>query len=306
MAAYWLTYKLKEESDRGWPLSNLRDLIGRVEADPDAANSTEWWRIANSEARVGERVYVFKQGTKSPRGIIGVGEIVGSPERRITPTDLEAHLRAEIRFQKLVDPTADFLLPLTAVEEFVPQRLINAQISGTRVPDDVAAELEHRLIAVLLTGNLTINSKAADNSAYDPDSVADERERAMRAICIRRGQPAFRAALLAAYGGRCAITDCDVEDVLEAAHISPYSGPTSNHVSNGLLLRADIHTLFDCGLVAFDPKTWEVVLADKLRRSEYGRLAGQVLHKPKNSAQQPSSLSLEQRWEVFCRVHKSS
>jgi hypothetical protein len=47
----------------------------------------------------------------------------------------------------------------------------------------------------------------------------------MRAICVRRGRPAFRAALLAAYGGRCAITDCDVEDVLEAAHISPYSGP---------------------------------------------------------------------------------
>jgi hypothetical protein len=84
------------------------------------------------------------------------------------------------------------------------------------VPDDVAAELERRLIRVLLAGNLTINSKAADNRAYDPASVADERERAMRAICIRRGQPAFRAALLAAYGGRCAITDCAVEDVLEA------------------------------------------------------------------------------------------
>ena len=86
----------------------------------------------------------------------------------------------------------------------------------------------------------------------------------MRAICIRRGQPAFRAALLAAYGGRCAITGCDVEDVLEAAHISPYSGPSSSHASNGLLLRADIHTLFDCGLVAFDPKTREVVLADSV------------------------------------------
>ena len=264
MAAYWLTYVPKEESDLGWPLSNLRDLIGRVEADPDAPDSTEWWRIANNGARVGERVYVFKQGTKSPRGVIGVGEIVRSPEMRSTPTDPELHRRAEIRFQRLVDPTADFLLPLASVEEFVPRHLINAQSSGTLVPDDVAAELEHRLIAVLLDGNLTINSKEADNPAYDPASVADERERAMRAICIRRGQPAFRAALLVAYGGRCAITDCDVEDVLEAAHISPYRGLSSNHASNGLLLRADIHTLFDCGLVAFDPKTRKVVLADTL------------------------------------------
>jgi hypothetical protein len=126
----------KEESDLGWPLSSLRDLIGRVEADPDAPDSTEWWRIANGGARVGERVYVFKQGTKSPRGVIGVGEIVGSPEMRSTPTDPELHLRAEIRFQKLVDPTADFLLPFAEVEEFVRQRLINAQRSGTLVPND--------------------------------------------------------------------------------------------------------------------------------------------------------------------------
>jgi hypothetical protein len=93
--------------------------------------------------------------------------------------------------------------------------------------------------------------------------------------------------------------------VLEAAHISPYSGPSSSHASNGLLLRADIHTLFDCGLVAFDPKTREVVLADKLRGSDYACLARRVLQKPNNPAQQPSLLSLEQRWEVFCRVQKS-
>lgn len=103
MPAYWLTYVPKEESpDRGWPLSDLRSLIDRVEADPDAPGATEWWRIANGNAHIGERVYVFKQGTRSPRGVIGVGEIVGRPERRSTPTDPEMHLRANIRFQKLL------------------------------------------------------------------------------------------------------------------------------------------------------------------------------------------------------------
>ncbi len=48
-----------------------------------------------------------------------------------------------------------------------------------------------------------------------------------------------------AYGGRCAVTNCDIEDVLEAAHISPYNGPSTDQVYNGLLLRTDIHTLFD-------------------------------------------------------------
>ena len=60
MPAYWLTYVPKEESpDRGWPLSALRALIRRVERDPDAPDSAEWWRIANRDAQVGERVYLF-------------------------------------------------------------------------------------------------------------------------------------------------------------------------------------------------------------------------------------------------------
>ena len=48
-----------------------------------------------------------------------------------------------------------------------------------------------------------------------------------------------------AYGGRCAITGYDVEEALQAAHIVPYLGPQSNTVNNGLLLRADVHNLFD-------------------------------------------------------------
>ena len=181
MPAYWLTYKPKEESpDRGWPLSDLRALIDRVKQDPDVPGSTEWWRIANSNARIGERVYVFKQGTRSPRGVIGVGEIVGRPEMVGAPSEPEIRLRAKIRFQKLVDPTAGFLLGLAAVDDFVPQSLIDAPRSGVRVPEDVAAELERRLAPGLLAGTLAVDSKQADNPAYDPASVADERERAMR------------------------------------------------------------------------------------------------------------------------------
>ncbi len=302
MPAYWLTYVPKEESpDRGWPLSDLRALIGRVEVDPDAPGSTEWWRIANGDARIGERVYVFKQGTRSPRGLFGVGEIVGRPERLSTPTDPEMHLRANIRFQKLVDPSVGFLLPLAAVDDFVPQKLIAAQRSGTRVSDDVAAELERRLAPMLLAGTRAINSKDSDNPAYDPASAEDERERAIRAIRIRRGQPAFRAALLAAYDGRCAVTGCDVEDVLEAAHISPYSGPPSDDVCNGLLLRADIHTLFDCGLLAFDPETRQAVLADRLIGSDYADLTSQALREPSDPTHRPSPLCLAQKLKTMAK-----
>lgn len=83
-----------------------------------------------------------------------------------------------------------------------------------------------------------------------PDREDDHN--ALRAIRVRRGQPHFRAALLRAYDGRCAVTNCDVEDVLEAAHITPYADGGTYDVTNGLLLRADIHTLLDSKRVSFD------------------------------------------------------
>ena len=51
---------------------------------------------------------------------------------------------------------------------------------------------------------------------------------------------AFRDKLLPTYGKRCAFTGCDVVNVFEAARIIPYLGQDTNHVTNGLLLRADL------------------------------------------------------------------
>src|SRR5262245_9271658 len=67
----------------------------------------------------------------------------------------------------------------------------------------------------------------------------------------------------------CAITGCSVRDVLEAAHIHPYRGRERNKVANGLLLRADLHTLFDCGLIAIDAATMTVIVTPSLQNSEY-------------------------------------
>jgi predicted restriction endonuclease len=116
---------------------------------------------------------------------------------------------------------------------------------------------------------------------------------------VRRGQKDFRAALLEAYGRRCAITGCAVEDVLEAAHITPYRGSLTNHVSNGLLLRTDLHTLFDCGLLAVDPETRTLVVADTLKSSSYAKLDGKLLRPPKAEAASPSKRNLEKRYVRF-------
>ena len=133
---------------------------------------------------------------------------------------------------------------------------------------------------------------AADEETFDPTSVEDARRLIWRSITQRRGQKPFRDALIAAYDGRCAITGSSVLDVLEAAHIHPYRGPDTNKVTNGLLLRADVHTLLDCGLLAIDSKTMTVLVAPELRESEYWALHGHPLCSPRTPAQKPSKEAL--------------
>ncbi len=137
------------------------------------------------------------------------------------------------------------------------------------------------------------SSDTADDNVFDLTSLEDAREKILRSITQRRGQKPFRNALIAAYGGQCAITGCSILDVLEAAHIHPYLGPDTNKVTNGLLLRSDIHTLFDCGLVAIDSETMTVLVAPHLKDSEYGVLHGTHVHIPQNPAEQPSAEALE-------------
>lgn len=84
----------------------------------------------------------------------------------------------------------------------------------------------------------------------------------------RRGQYEFRQQVLKQYGYRCLITDCDAVQALEAAHIEPYAQYQNNDPSNGLLLRADIHTLFDLNLIAIDENT-KVHVHSKLRTTVY-------------------------------------
>lgn len=116
-------------------------------------------------------------------------------------------------------------------------------------------------------------------------------------IVQREGQPAFRRALLKAYSGRCAISGCSVEDVLEAAHIAPYRGVQTNVVGNGLLLRADLHKLFDLCLIAVDVNTRTIRLHDSLRQSEYAVFEGVRLRDVLEPGLAPLSEALIRHWE---------
>ena len=133
-------------------------------------------------------------------------------------------------------------------------------------------------------------------SKLPPDS--DERERVVAEIVRRRGQADFRKQLLDAYGGKCAISRYDVEPALEAAHISSYLGPKSQLVSNGLLLRADLHALYDRSLVSVSPEL-RVRISPKIGNSRYAYLDGRQLAVPGDRAAWPSEERLAAQYQDF-------
>lgn len=79
---------------------------------------------------------------------------------------------------------------------------------------------------------------------------------------------------------------------MEAAHIRPYLGPETNHVTNGLLLRADIHTLFDLGLLTIDAAN-KVEISQRLAATDYAALAGKPIRATTSAANKPSAKALE-------------
>lgn len=126
----------------------------------------------------------------------------------------------------------------------------------------------------------------------DTDELAkDEREYAYRAIARRRGQATFRSDLLRAFDSTCAVTGCSTNDVLEAAHILPYRGPHTNRTSNGLLLRSDIHTLFDLYLLTVLPDG--SVKIHPSRHADYGDFDGRIIKpRPGSTSYAPSQDAL--------------
>jgi hypothetical protein len=133
----------------------------------------------------------------------------------------------------------------------------------------------------------------AEQGTSDLLSSLDARERIVAAIVRRRGQGRFREVLLKAYAKRCAITACDAEEALEAAHIAPYRGEQSNDPRNGLLLRADLHTLFDLGLVAVCTESWTVLISTCLVGTSYSALTGGAIALPAEMALRPAKELLD-------------
>ena len=173
--------------------------------------------------------------------------------------------------------------------------IIKAEISIQKIVqyESLGAARSKELDELFQTETSRISKRIADPPIVD--------ERVLSSILTRRGQKEFREGLLLAYNGRCAITGCDAEPVLEAAHIIPHAESQSYSISNGLLLRADIHTLFDLFLLSIDPETAEVSLATQLH-SAYSEIVGVHLRLPDVPEYLPDPAALKKHFMNWQRI----
>ncbi|MFW6296450.1 MAG: HNH endonuclease [Halothece sp.] len=93
------------------------------------------------------------------------------------------------------------------------------------------------------------------------------------------------------------MTGFEAEEALEAAHIMPYIETGNNHPSNGLLLRADLHSLFDLNLILIHPETMLVHLSPSLRNTQYRTIEGKKLRIPENETYCPNQDFLKYRFQ---------
>lgn len=183
-------------------------------------------------------------------------------------------------FKKLKD------IPLDKLE--AESLRYNVQLSIQEVNIQWAKELfDAQISSILLTAG------EADNDS--PDLLeGDQRKLVDRQIRQRRGQKTFRDKLLKS-SPICAVTGCELVDILEAAHIDAYRNESHNHISNGLLLRSDIHTLFDLNLCAIHPEFLTIHFSKKVINEGYDIYHNSII----NTIHRISLTALIKRWSAF-------
>ncbi|MFG0592220.1 HNH endonuclease [Myroides odoratimimus] len=128
------------------------------------------------------------------------------------------------------------------------------------------------------------SSQNIQNQVFVNDRSEDELEYVYQKVKKRIKQSKFRRELLLAYNNTCAVTGSKVIQLLEAAHIQPYNGGHTSVIKNGILLRSDIHDLFDLCIdgkrLLNITKDFIVEIDSTLMDSEYGQFNGKKILLP--------------------------
>lgn len=116
----------------------------------------------------------------------------------------------------------------------------------------------------------------------------------------RQHQTRFRDMLLQIYENTCCISLCNIPDALEAAHIIFSSDENSFDPRNGLLLRADLHRLFDKSMFGIDPRSRKIRLNEILANNpQYSHFNNKKIREAQPKDLGPAEEALTKRWKQF-------
>ena len=128
--------------------------------------------------------------------------------------------------------------------------------------------------------------------------IEEEREDKRQLTKVRNGQGEFKGKILRAYNNKCCISGETIPELLEAAHLQNYKNKKSNHVQNGILLRIDIHRLFDSGLIFID-KNFIIHVSSLIENEYYRQYHGKTIKLPNSRNDYPLQNALELRRKEF-------
>lgn len=249
--------------------------------------------ILPPEQKVSNGIYVVICFDK-----LGRGALAGCAESKTHPKGLDVITRKKSNKDELIIDVDGATENTKYNNTFAnPKEFYYELIDDKELFDHLQASLKLVLFKLNLidSSNIPVKDLVTSTSfstPFNPENVEDGRKKIAREISVRQGQPKFRKDLLKAYNYQCAISGCEIQPILEAAHILPYKGKETNHIQNGILLRADLHTLFDLQLISIDSETYTIGIDESLKNSEYKIYNGKKLNLPKAISSQPSKEAL--------------
>ncbi len=277
-----------------WPHKKLRK---RVEQFRLRGAAEEWWHCkAHRKIHPGDHAYLLEQGKR--RGIFGRGTIVrkskGDQNRRY----------ALIRFDRsrgdiLLDPDEEgFLVDENVLRSLrVLKKGSPIRASGMPLERNTARAIDRRISGLVPTG-------PGETTLTDGTAQEVARRKKMIEQLMRPDQARFSETLREIYQNRCAVTGCVTRATLEAAHIKTQKARDGNSPNNGILLRSDIHCLFDGFLITLSADGTKIETSPELTDSGYAVLKGAAVGRPVGGPPPSAKNIREHRKQFFERLRR--
>jgi len=277
---------------RGWAHGELRKL---VETFQSTGTAKQPWRCAaHKKIHPGDRAYLLKQG--KPIGIFGRGTAVGNPERE------PKKLRGQSQWQVLIgfevsrgdvvwDPEDRFLVDDSHLLDLpAPKTQWRHPASGITLEPEAARGIDSIIFNSILIGR-------GQTTPVDEAVVEVARQKKLIEQMRRPDQQLFSKRIRRNYRDKCAVTGCVTPAALEAAHISIKNRLDDNSLANGILLRSDIHALFDRLLITLSEDGTRIQVSPQLIDPSYTGLKTVAVARPDTGP--PSAKNIQEHRNRF-------